>query len=100
VLALDAVHDAAPDMLGVDDIGAQDLVGVREKEIGAGQVDPEVPPELFDKLIDRCGRLGLREEIVFLVRHHEGLAVKKQLDIGVAAGAAGVDLVRGTCTLA
>jgi hypothetical protein len=94
VLAFDTVDDAAPDVLGVYHVRAQDLVRVREKEIGSGQVDSEIPPDLLDKLIDRSGRFGLGEELVFVVRHHERFAVEEQFDVSVAPGPTGVELVR------
>ena len=54
MLAFHAVDDAAADMLGFQDAGHEDVVGVRQQQVGARQRDAMPCPQGLDQLVHAC----------------------------------------------
>ena len=93
VLALYAFDHSLPDMLGIENPVHHLIIGVGQKEIGARHVDRIFVSQEIDKLIDGAGGVGLNIGVHVLAEDRDRCAVENELDIGIAAGAGGVELV-------
>ena len=94
VLTLDALDDPAPDVLGFENTRRELVIGLRQQEIRARDLDHELGPELVDDLVEGSRGGNLSEPFVVLVGQGEILAVGHKLDVGIASGPADAEFVR------
>ena len=94
VLALDAPNDSLADVLGIEDISHQFVIGSRKQEVRTRSLDGEFRSQAVNQLIRRARGIDLREHIEVLPENGRGFAVEDEFDIGIAAGPRDAKLVR------
>ena len=93
VVALDAADHAAAEILDVDHVARQLVVGIRQQQIGTGQRPLDLLLEFIDELIEGSGSVCLEVDIGGLAEQRERLSVKQPLDVGKSARTREADLV-------
>jgi hypothetical protein len=93
VFAVGAIDDALPNVLGVEHIRHELVVGTREQEVSTGELERIVSPQPFNELVYGTFNGCLRVSIQVLAEDGKQLAIKNELDIGIASRAGRTQLV-------